>query len=50
MGKLEKLREINETINKLLIELETKLFVENICIDNTDVDVEPKENSIIKTN
>ena len=27
--KIEKLKEINETINKIIIKMETKLFVEN---------------------
>jgi len=33
MGKLEKLREINITINNIIIDLETRIFIENININ-----------------
>jgi hypothetical protein len=33
MGKLEKLREVNATLKTILIELETRIFIENADID-----------------
>ncbi len=50
MGKLEKLREVNELISKLIIELEAQLFIENISVENDDIKIKPKENTVVKTN
>jgi len=30
MGKIEKLKEVNENLKKLLIQMETRMFIENI--------------------
>jgi hypothetical protein len=32
MNKIEKLKEVNPSINKLIARLETKIFIENIDI------------------
>lgn len=47
MGKLEKLREVNETLNRIIINIETRIFVENIDIDNKKIS-EPKQNVIVE--
>lgn len=50
MNKIEKLREVNETISKLLINLESQLFIENVdtrgseIIEKTLSDVFDKKN------
>lgn len=36
--KLEKLKEINESINDLLIQMETRMFIENINTNNPVTD------------
>ena len=33
MEKIEKLKEVNATLKKILIELETRIFIENINVD-----------------
>jgi len=35
MGKIDKLKEVNETLKSILINLETKIFVENMDIDDS---------------
>jgi hypothetical protein len=35
MGKIEKLREVNATIKNILIDLETRIFVENMNTDDS---------------
>jgi hypothetical protein len=47
MGKLEKLREVNKTLNKILINIETRIFVENLDIDNKKIN-ETKQNVIVE--
>lgn len=46
MGKIEKLREINDIINKYCIDLETKIFIDNIDIDNKTIEYNYKPKSI----
>jgi hypothetical protein len=36
IGKLEKLKEVNETLKNLLIQMETRIFIENINVDNAN--------------
>jgi hypothetical protein len=47
--KLEKLKEINETLKNVLIQLETEMFIENILNVNDKPMVEeaPKPNVIV---
>jgi len=35
MGKIEKLREVNATIKNILIDLETRIFIENMNTDDS---------------
>lgn len=35
MNKIEKLREVNATIKKILIEIETHMFIENINVERS---------------
>jgi len=37
MDKLEKLKEVNKTIRDICVDLETRLFVENVDGDNDNV-------------
>ncbi len=39
MGKIEKLKEVNENLKNLLIQMETRMFIENINVS------EPMKNS-----
>jgi len=48
MNKIEKLKEINETIKSILIDLETYIFIENIKI-NDDRIIKNYQSKIIKT-
>lgn len=34
MGKIEKLREVNATLKNILIDLETRIFVENMGVND----------------
>ena len=34
MGKIEKLKEVNATLKNILIKLETRIFVENMNVDD----------------
>jgi len=38
MGKIEKLREVNSTITEMLLEFETRLFLQDIVVDNNITD------------
>lgn len=49
MNKIEKLKEVNATIKNMLIDLETRIFVENMDIDeNKKIKEQPKV--IVETN
>ena len=43
MTKLEKLKEVNANIKKLIIDLETRIFVENINIEEHKGIKEPQK-------
>jgi hypothetical protein len=43
MGKIEKLKEVNATLKKILIDMETRIFVENINIEDHKSVKEPKQ-------
>ena len=34
MGKIEKLKEVNKTIKNMCVDLETKIFVEDMDVDD----------------
>jgi hypothetical protein len=42
MGKIEKLKEVNTTLKKILIDMETRIFVENINIEDHKKIKEPQ--------
>jgi len=46
--KLDKLKEVNTTLNELLIKLETYIFVENITIDNSSKTKERKSEHLVE--
>jgi len=46
-GKLEKLREINETLTNLLIQMETHMFVENISVEEVREKIKEEKPVII---
>jgi hypothetical protein len=48
MGKIEKLKEVNATLNKILIDIETRIFVENIDIEDKRKIKEPELKVIIE--
>jgi hypothetical protein len=45
-GKIEKLKEVNENLKNLLIQLETRMFVENINVSNFNQKNEDKKPAI----
>ena len=48
MTKLEKLREINATLNDILIKKETYIFVENIDTDDKKKIKEPQPKVVVE--
>lgn len=48
MDKIKKLKEINLTIKKILVDLETHIFIENIDI-NEDRIIKEYESKLIKS-
>jgi len=50
-GKIEKLREVNETLKNLLIQMETRIFVENINVENVNqITKEKKVVAVVEPN
>jgi len=51
MDKLDKLKEVNETLNEMCIDLETRIFVEDMDVEGERVmkkyEVEPAEDKMI---
>lgn len=43
MDKIEKLKEVNATLKKILIDMETRIFVENINVEENKKINEPKQ-------
>lgn len=50
MEKIERLREVNANLKKILIELETRIFVENINVENNKKITEPQQKISIELN
>ncbi len=50
MGKLEKLKEINKTLKKILIDMETRIFIEADDAEKNKKIKESKPKAIIETN
>ena len=47
--KLEKLKEVNDNIKKILVEMETRLFLENNCVVEDKKIKELELNFIVST-
>ena len=50
MNKIEKLREVNATLKKILIDMETRIFAENINVEDTNELKEPQEKVDVELN
>jgi len=50
MTKLEKLKEVNATLKKILIDMETRIFVENINIEDNKKLKEQQQKVSVKLN
>lgn len=48
MGKIEKLKEVNATLKKILIDIETYIFVENINVEDNTKIKEPEHSIIVE--
>jgi hypothetical protein len=50
MTKLEKLKEVNATLKKILIETETRIFIENINVEDVKTVKEPQQKVSVELN
>jgi hypothetical protein len=50
MTKIEKLKEVNTTLKKILIDMETRIFVENIDVEDRKRVNEPQQKVAVKLN
>jgi hypothetical protein len=48
MNKIEKLREVNATLKKILINMETRIFIEDINVENHKKAKESKPKVVIE--
>ena len=48
MDKLEKLREVNATLKKILIDMETRIFVENIDVEKNKKITQPQQKVVVE--
>ena len=48
MGKIEKLKEVNANLKKILADMETRIFIENINIEDTKKSKEHKLKAIVE--
>jgi copper chaperone CopZ len=50
MGKIEKLKEVNATLKKILVDMETRIFVENINVGEKKKIKEPEQKVGVELN
>lgn len=43
MGKIEKLKEVNTTLKKILVDMETQMFIQNINVEDNKKIKEPQQ-------